>query len=153
MVKGVLSVLVLGLAISTTACHHNVNASTKTPPSPQVAAAITLTDASNTCKTLEDALTTADHAIDLVQTSDPEYYAHAGALFKKISAANRLAADKVNTSIQGKPENWQAAFAGIGSSVDLQDLSSVQIKNPNSQLLVSASIAALLKILTALPHQ
>lgn len=125
-------------------CRHNpVNTN------PAVVAAVTLTDASNTTKLLEDTLTTANHSIELVETSDPTYYAHAKGLFKKISAANRLAADKINVSMQGQPTDWKTAFAGIASSVDVRDLSTVQVANPNTQLLIEAAIQALVKIVTS----
>jgi hypothetical protein len=126
-------------------CHHNVKTN-----NPAVIAAITLDDASNTCKTLEDTVTAANHAVELVETTDPEYYAKSKALIQKISAANRLAGDKINISMHGQPADWHVAFSSIATSVDPKDLTSVQVKNPNTQLLIVASMQALTKILTSI---
>lgn len=140
----VIGVIALALLFST-GCHHNVNTN-----NPAVIAAITLDDASNTCKALEDTVTAANHAVELVETTDPGYYAKGKALIQKISGANRLAADRINASMHGQPADWHAAFASISSSVDPKDLESVQVKNPNTQLLIVASMQALAKILTSI---
>lgn len=131
-------------------CRHNTTAAGQPPPSAAVTTVATLLDASNTCVTVEDGLTAADHAIDQVKMSDPEYYAKVGPLIKKISAANAAAAQKVKLAKDTGATDWKPAMLAIASSVNVSDLSAAGVKNPTSQAIVQASLAGLVAIINTI---
>lgn len=135
----------LALALMTTACRHNVNAS-----NPAVVTVSALVDASNTCKTLENGLTAANQALEKIEMQEPEYYSHVKPLIQKISAANIVAAHKIQAAKNGNPSNWKQSFIAIGTSITPADLTAVQVKNPNSQIIVGSTIAGIVGIIEAI---
>lgn len=110
----------------------------------------TLLDASNTCVTVEDSLTAADHAIDQVKTSDPEYYAKVGPLIKRLSAANTVAAQKIKLVKDTGVGDWRPALLAVAASVNTADLTAVGVKNQTSQTIVAASLASLVAIINTI---
>jgi hypothetical protein len=131
-------------------CRHNKQAAGQPPPSAAVVTIATLLDADHTCLTVQDSLTAADHAIDQLKTSDPEYYAKVGPLIKKISAANNAAEQKIKLAKDTGATDWKPALLAVASSVNVSDLSAAGVKNQTSQLIVSASLASLVGILNSI---
>lgn len=144
----VLPLFIVMVAAMESGCRHNTNSTT--PVSPQVATAVTLLDASNTCVTVEDGLTAADHAIDQLKASDPEYYAKVSPLIKKISAANVVAAQKIQVVKNTGQGDWKSAMLAVAQSVNVNDLNAAQVKNPTSQGIVTAALASLVAILNTI---
>ena len=126
-------------------CRHNVNTS-----NPKVVAISALADAFNTCKTLEDGLVAANKAIESIEAQEPEYYAHIKPLLQKISTANKNAAHKIQQAKNDGVTDWKSAFVSISSSITPADLTSVGVKNPNSQIIVGSSISGIVIILEAI---
>lgn len=145
-----LGVIALLLAfMATEGCRHNV----VNTNNPKVVMAATLLDASNTCVTIEDGLTAANHVIDALETAEPDYYKHVKPLIKRISTANKTASDKIVAVRNGDgTADWRGAVLAIGTSVDTKDLTAFSFKNPNSQALVTAAFATLTATLASLPQ-
>lgn len=144
----VLASVMLAAIATVEGCRHNVNTN-----NPKVIAAMTLLDASDITVTVEDGLVATDHILDTLQTSDPEYYAKIKPLLKKISSANVTAAQKIKIVKDGGQADWKGAILAVAASVNVHDLNAVGIKNPNTQIIVSASLATLVKILTDIPQK
>lgn len=139
--------LVAFLLAAGVGCHRKVNQN-----NPQVVRAATLLDASNTCVTIEDGLVAANHAVESIESQDPEYYAKVKPLLRKVSSANVEAVHKIKTFKDGDTSvNWRAGMLAVASSINTDDLSALQIKNPTTQLIVSASLATLVGALNAIP--
>lgn len=130
-------------------CHRKAPVG-QAPLTPAEQTVATLLDASNMCLTVEDTLTAADHAIDQLKGTDPEYYAKVNPLIKKISAANTSAAQKVKVAKDTGATDWKPAMLGVATSVNISDLSAAGVKNPTSQAIVSASLAGLVAILNTI---
>ena len=143
--KAKLTLVLLIVAASLVACRHQVNTS-----NPKVIIAATLLDASNTCVTVEDGLTAANHAVESLETAEPEYYARVKPLLQKISAANKQAALTVQRVKNGGTDNWRGALVAVAASVSVQDLQAVQVKNPTSQLIVEGALATLVATLQSI---
>jgi len=126
-------------------CRHNINTA-----NPAVVAASALGDASNACKTVEDALTATNKALEQLESTEPEYYAHVKPLVQRISLANRLASSKIVAAKNGNPVDWKSAFSAVGTSINLDDLRAAQVKNPNSQIIIGSSVALLIDALVAI---
>lgn len=127
-------------------CRHNVSTN------PKVVMTATLLDASNTCVTIEDGLTAANHIVNALETSEPEYYAHVRPLIKKLSAANKTASDTIVKVRNGDTAaDWRGAMLAIGSGITPADLTSFGFKNSNTQAIVTAAFATLVATLNALP--
>jgi hypothetical protein len=126
-------------------CRHNINTS-----NPAVVTASALGDASNACKTVEDALTATNHALEQLETVEPEYYAHVKPLVQRISQANRLASAKIVAAKNGNAVDWKSALTAVGTSINLDDLRAAQVKNPTSQIIVGSSVALLIDALVAI---
>jgi len=134
----------------TAGCQHNITTPGQPTPSAAVTTVATLLDASNTCVTVEDSLVAADHAIDQLKATDPEYYAKVSPLIKKISAANAVAAQKIKLAKDTGAIDWRPALLAVAASVNPGDLSAVGVKNSTSQVIVSASLASLVAILNTI---
>jgi hypothetical protein len=141
-------ILTLTMIAATSGCRHNQPGAA--PPSHAVVVAATLLDASNTTVTVEDGLIAASHAIDQLQTTDPEYYAKVSPLIKKISAANVAAAKKIKIVKDTGAGDWRADMLAIAGSVNISDLTATGIKNPTSQAIVSAALATLIGVLNTI---
>jgi hypothetical protein len=145
-----LMLLLVGLAGLATSCYHTTTSPTTPPPSPAVVTAATLLDASNTCVTIEDSLTAANHAIDQLKATDPEYYAKLDPLIKKISRANTVAAEKIKLAKDTGATDWKPALLAVAASVNISDLTAGGIKNPTSQTIATAALASLVAILNTI---
>lgn len=139
--------LLLSTLLIASGCRHNINTS-----NPAVVTAATLLDASNTCVAVEDGLTAANHAVDALETQEPEYYAHVKPLLKKLSTANVAAVKLVQAAKNGQPANWQQGMLAMASAVTPADLSAVQVKNPTSQAIAQGALATLIVTLNTIPH-
>lgn len=149
--KRIITLMLLLVALAGLAsCHRTTTSSITPPPSPAVATVATLLDASNATVTVEDSLTAANHAIDQLQSSDPEYYAKLNPLIKKISAANTVAAQKIKLVKDTGTGDWKPALLAVASSVNTADLTAAGVKNPTSQAIVSAALASLIAILNTI---
>lgn len=145
-----LMLLLTGLAGMLSSCRHTTTIPGQPPPSAAVVTAATLLDASNTCVTVEDGLTAADHALDQLQASEPEYYTKVKPLIQKISSANVAAARKVKAAKDSGATDWRPAMLAVAASVNVSDLNAAGVKNPTSQAIVSASLASLVAILNTI---
>lgn len=143
--KLLLPILLVVLAVG---CRHTQP--NTTPPSQAVVTVATLLDASNTCVTVEDSLTAADHAIDQVKVSDPEYYAKVGPLIKRLSAANTVAAQKIKLVKDTGVGDWKPALLAVAASVNTADLTAAGVKSQTSQTIVAASLASLVAIINTI---
>lgn len=150
MRKSKILAVTLCLVLMASGCRHNTPAAGQPPQSAAVVAVATLLDADHTCLTVEDSLTAADHAIDQLKTSDPEYYAKVGPLIKKISAANAIAEQKIKLAKDTGATDWKQALLAVASSVNVSDLSAAGVKNQTSQAIVEASLTGLVAILNTI---
>lgn len=145
----VVAAVMLMAITATEGCRHNVNTN-----NPKVIQAATLLDASDLTVTIEDGVVAANHAVEAIQASDPEYYNKVKPLLRSISSANVLAARKIQAFKNGDATaDWRGAIIAVAGSVNTQDLSAVHIKNPNTQLIVSASLATLVAALETIPKK
>lgn len=145
LIRSLLLCFVLSGLTFVSGCRHNVNTS-----NPQVVAMSALGDASNACKTVEDALTATNKALEQLEATEPAYYAKVKPLVQKISQANRLASSKIVAAKNGEPVDWRSAFVAVGSSINIDDLRAAQVKNPTSQIIVGSSVALLIDALVAI---
>ena len=143
--------LLVLLLLTATGCRYNTPTPGSPTPSAAVVTAATLLDASNTCVTVEDGLTAADHALDQLKTTEPDYYAKVDPLIKKISAANVLAAKKIKLVKDTGTGDWRPAILAVASSVNVADLNAAGIKNSTTQTIVAAALATLVGVLNAIP--
>lgn len=146
VVKSTIVLLLIGmLAFAPIGCRKNININ-----NPAVVQAAALLDASNTCKTLEEGLLSANNAVEALQAGEPDYYAKVKPLLRKISAANVVAAQKIQLVSQGGTADWRSALIAVGSSTTPADLTSFGFKNPNSQLIVQGGFALLVATLSSI---
>lgn len=128
-------------------CRHSINTA-----NPRVVMAATLLDASNTTVAVEDGLTAANHVVDSLEQSEPDYYAKVKPLIRKISAANKAASDKIVAAKNGDTTaDWRGAVNAVAASVKPGDLTAFGFKNQNTQALVTAAFATLVATLNAIP--
>lgn len=125
-------------------CRKNVSAN------PAVIQAVALQDAENSCKAVEDGIKAANDAVERLEAGEPDYYAHIKPILRKLSAANNVAAQKINLAASGQNTGWQAALVSVGTSVTSSDLTAFGFKNQNTQLIVETSFAGLIAALTAI---
>lgn len=140
-----ISIMAVIICVLGIGCRHTVNTA-----NPAVVTVTTLQDASDTCVTLEDGLTAANKAVDQIEATEPEYYAHVKPLLKKLSAANASASGIIQNVKNGQPGNWKGAVLGVATSITPADLTSFAVKNPTSQLIVEGSITGLIATLATI---
>jgi hypothetical protein len=144
--KTIVAILLISVClVPMEACRKNVNTS-----NPQVVQAAALLDAANTCKTLEDGIVAANDAVEKLEASEPEYYAHVKPLLKKLSSANTVASQKINIVAQGGTADWKGALVAVGTSVTASDLTTFGFKNSDTQLIIQGSFALLVTTLSSM---
>jgi hypothetical protein len=145
------SLLLPMLLVASLGCRHN--APNAPPASPQVVAIVTLDDAMNICNDVHHTQVNADKAIDALQATEPDYYAHAQPIIKRIRDANDLAVKAILSAERGGTDDWKGAMVALASTIKPGDLTTFGFKNKDTQTIVSTSIAGLEGILLSIPSK
>lgn len=144
-IKTLLIVTLLACGLCTvSACRKSVN------NNPAVVQAMTLQDAENAVKSVEDGLKAANDTVESLQSAEPGYYAKLKPILRRISSLNATASSKINGAAQGNATNWQGALSDVANSITPADLTTFGFKNPNSQLAAQAGMTLLQTALNTL---
>ena len=150
MRKSLICLMAVALMFTSVGCRHN----TANMANPKVALAVGLTDAANTCLTLEDGLTATYNALDQLETSEPEYYAHVKPLVQKLSASNVMAMRVIQKVQAGDTTaDWRGAMVVVANTVKPSDLTMFNFKNPNSQALANSLFQAVVATITEMTQK